>query len=157
MWGKSDEFGQLIRRNWKKDLPGYPMYTLARNLKNLKPALKELNRKKFSDIEVKSIGLELKVKKLQEDIGRNPTMERIEEEHLAVREHKEVSVARDSYMAQKMKRLWIQEGDSNTAYFHGILRGRRDQNKVILLEDMVGVVCDNSKDIQKLMQLWQKI
>ncbi|KAL9247504.1 hypothetical protein vseg_020930 [Gypsophila vaccaria] len=84
MWGKSDEFGQMIRMNWNKELPGYPMYTLARNLKNLKPALKELNRKKFSDIEVKAVALELKVKKLQEDNGRNSTMERIEEEHLAV-------------------------------------------------------------------------
>ncbi|KAL9232293.1 hypothetical protein vseg_007419 [Gypsophila vaccaria] len=148
MWGKSDKFSPLIRRNWNKELRGYPMYTLARSLKNLKPALKELNREKFSDIEVKAVSLEPNVKKLQEDIGRNPTRERIEEEHLAVQELKEVTAARDSYMVQKTKRLWIHEGDSNTAYFHGMVRGRRDQNKVILLEDMAGIICDNSEDIQ---------
>ncbi|KAL9230591.1 hypothetical protein vseg_005924 [Gypsophila vaccaria] len=51
-------------------------------------------------------------------------------------------------MAQKLKRKWVLEGDANTAYFHAILKGRRDQNKVRLLEDRDGVVCDNPKAIQ---------
>ncbi|KAL9237106.1 hypothetical protein vseg_011694 [Gypsophila vaccaria] len=148
MWGKSEEFGPLLRRNWRRDLQGYPMYTLTRNLKSLKHALKDLNKRYFSDIEARAATQEHKVKVLQEDIGRDPTRERIEEEYEALQELKKVTEARDEYMAQKLKGKWVLEGDANTTYFHAILKGRRDQNKVRLLEDMDGVICDNPQAIK---------
>ncbi|KAL9241016.1 hypothetical protein vseg_015176 [Gypsophila vaccaria] len=99
MWGKSEEFDPLLKRNWRRDLQGYPMYTLTRNLKSLKHALKDLNKRSFSEIEVRAASQEHKVMALQEDIGKDPTRERIEEEHEALQELKMVTEARDEFMA----------------------------------------------------------
>ncbi|KAL9244352.1 hypothetical protein vseg_018138 [Gypsophila vaccaria] len=99
MWGKSEAFGPLLRRNWRRDLQGYPMYTLTRNLKSLKHALKDLNKRSFSEIEARAASQEHKVKALQEDIGKDPTRERIEEEYEALQELKRVAEARDEFMA----------------------------------------------------------
>ncbi|KAL9227860.1 hypothetical protein vseg_003502 [Gypsophila vaccaria] len=64
MWGKSDKFCPLIRRCWNKEIHGYPMFGLVTNLKKLKLGLKEINKDQFSDIELRTSLLELKVKKL---------------------------------------------------------------------------------------------
>ncbi|KAL9241055.1 hypothetical protein vseg_015212 [Gypsophila vaccaria] len=129
MWGKSEEFGPLLRRNWRRDLQGYPMYTLTRNLRSLKHALKDLNKR-----------------------------ERIEEEHEALQELKRVAEARDEFMAQKLKGNWVLEGDANNVYFHATLKGRRDQNKVTMLEDMDGVICASPQAIQTaFMDYYQQL
>ncbi|KAL9241058.1 hypothetical protein vseg_015213 [Gypsophila vaccaria] len=158
MWGKSEEFGPLLRRNWRRDLQGYPMYTLTRNLRSLKHALKDLNKRSFSEIEARAASQEQKVKTLQEDIGKNPTRERIEEEHEALQELKRVAEARDEFMAQKLKGNWVLEGDANTVYFHATLKGRRDQNKVTMLEDMDGVICASPQAIKTaFMDYYQQL
>ncbi|KAL9236113.1 hypothetical protein vseg_010817 [Gypsophila vaccaria] len=77
MWGKSEDFGQVVRSNWRRDLQGYPMFTLTRNLKNLKHALKDLNKRSFSEIEIRTASQEQRVKSLQEDIGKHPSRESI--------------------------------------------------------------------------------
>ncbi|KAL9241000.1 hypothetical protein vseg_015160 [Gypsophila vaccaria] len=56
--------------------------------------------------------------------------------------------ARNSFLAQKSKSQWIQQGDSNSAYFHGVIKGRRARNKVIMVEDMKGNCCDNPDSIE---------
>ncbi|KAL9237114.1 hypothetical protein vseg_011702 [Gypsophila vaccaria] len=85
MWGSSEIFCPLIRQNWIKDLPGSHMFKLTRNLKRLKPVLEELNRERFSDIEQSTTTMEHKVRKLQEEIGQNPSLvQLIDEEHRTV-------------------------------------------------------------------------
>ncbi|XP_074303397.1 uncharacterized protein LOC141637889 [Silene latifolia] len=72
------------------------------------------------------------VQKLQEDIGQDPSnLQLIEEVFRPVQELKELSEARDTFLAQKSKQVWIQEGDSNSAFFHGMLKRRRSGNKLL--------------------------
>ncbi|XP_074298606.1 uncharacterized protein LOC141629519 [Silene latifolia] len=42
----------------------------------------------------------------------------------------------------------MKEGDINSAYFHGILKKRRNGNKVIFIEDMKGKMCDSPELVQ---------
>ncbi|XP_074303189.1 uncharacterized protein LOC141637599 [Silene latifolia] len=94
---------------------------LVKNLKNLKPALRSLNREGFSDIEISTNILQ---KQLQE-----------------------LSKARESFLSQKAKHQWIKEGDANSAYLHGMLKKRRNMNKVVMVEDMNGRMCDSQAHI----------
>ncbi|KAL9232505.1 hypothetical protein vseg_007613 [Gypsophila vaccaria] len=72
MWGSAENFNQIIRKEWSRDIPGHPMFKVVQKIKKLKPALKELNRDRFSDIEMQAINLEEKIKGLQEELGQNP-------------------------------------------------------------------------------------
>ncbi|XP_074270202.1 uncharacterized protein LOC141593148 [Silene latifolia] len=69
-------------------------------------------------------------------------------EYEASQELKKLSIARDSYLAQKAKQFWMKEGDTNSAYFHGILKKRRNGNRVFMIEDMNGKMCDNPELVQ---------
>ncbi|XP_074277799.1 uncharacterized protein LOC141601417 [Silene latifolia] len=57
--------------------------------------------------------------------------------------------ARDSFLQQKAKSKWLEEGDINTAFFHGAIKKRCIKNKVIQIEDINGQTCTNTDSIQE--------
>ncbi|KAL9246165.1 hypothetical protein vseg_019735 [Gypsophila vaccaria] len=129
MWGSSERFRPIIRQTWDHSIAGTNMYWLACNLKQLKHGLRELNKERYSDIEQRTSVLETQVKQLQTALGQNPLqMHLIEEEHTALKELKEMRAARDAFLSQKLKGMWLREGDSNTSYFHGLIRSRCNKN-----------------------------
>ncbi|XP_020266342.1 uncharacterized protein LOC109841815 [Asparagus officinalis] len=50
MWTKHPKFLEVVRSAWSFNVRGYNMYKFYSKLKNLKPLLKELNKKNFMDI-----------------------------------------------------------------------------------------------------------
>ncbi|XP_074283636.1 uncharacterized protein LOC141608172 [Silene latifolia] len=150
MWGGSAKFIPLVRENWDAGFTGTPMFRLAKNLKNMKVVLKELNKECFSDIENAATILQKQVEGLQEGINRDPTnVQKITEEYEASIKLQELAKARESFLSQKSKHQWIKDGDANSSYFHGMLKRRRNMNKVAMVEDMNGKVCDTQEQIQK--------
>ncbi|KAL9226108.1 hypothetical protein vseg_001958 [Gypsophila vaccaria] len=100
MWGMSKRFIPVIRRVWNKEKVGNPMFKIVKKLKNLKPTLKELNNDRFSDIELKTTAMEIRVKQLQEKSGQNPYDTIISEEETRARqEFQLLEEARDSFLA----------------------------------------------------------
>ncbi|XP_074305538.1 uncharacterized protein LOC141640755 [Silene latifolia] len=150
MWGGSAKFIPLVRENWDASFTGTPMFRLAKNLKSMKAVLKELNKECFSDIENAAAILHKQVEGLQEGINRYPTnVQKITEEYEASLKLRELAKARESFLSQKSKQQWIKDGDANSSYFHGMLKRRRNMNKVAMVEDMNGKVCDTQEQIQK--------
>ncbi|XP_074266955.1 uncharacterized protein LOC141590250 [Silene latifolia] len=122
-WGTAKDFLPIIKRCWSQGIPGSPMLRLAKNLKFLKPSLKALNRENYSDIEQSTALVQKRVAVLQELIGKDSSnMALISEEAEATKSLRELSEARDSFMAQKAKIQWLQQGDTNSSYFHGVLK-----------------------------------
>ncbi|XP_074318492.1 uncharacterized protein LOC141655305 [Silene latifolia] len=123
MWGGSKDFVPIMRSNWQVSVSGTPMFKLVKKLKLLKPTLRQLNREKYSDIENTT---NVKQKQL------------ITDEYEAARQLKELSTARDSFLSQKAKHKWVKDEDSNSAFFHGLLKQRKHGNKVLRVEDIHG-------------------
>ncbi|XP_074298356.1 uncharacterized protein LOC141629218 [Silene latifolia] len=108
MWGNAKDFLPIIKRCWSQGIPGSLMFRLAKNLKLLKPSLKALNREKYSDIEQSTSVMKKRVADLQELIGRDPSnMALISEETDATKRLRELSEARDNFLAQKAKIQWL--------------------------------------------------
>ncbi|XP_074266247.1 uncharacterized protein LOC141588718 [Silene latifolia] len=121
MWGGSKDFIPIVRSNWEK-------YNDNENATNIK---------------------QKQVEELQAQLGRDPTDMLLRSiEYEAVHLLKELSIARDSFFSQKAKHRWVKEGDSNSAFFHGLLKQRKHWNKVIKVEDIHGKVCDTPEQIQ---------
>ncbi|KAL9235944.1 hypothetical protein vseg_010663 [Gypsophila vaccaria] len=153
MWGKSESFIPTVMDVWKNQIPGSPMFSLVRKLKVLKLPLKELNRDKLSDIEKQTIEKELQLKKIKEELGINPRDSQLSQEELRIRkDFGHLKEARDLYLRQKAKEHWSLEGDLNTAYFHGIIRGRIQRNKVIRITDMTGRDCEDPQEVHTAFQ-----
>ncbi|XP_074305789.1 uncharacterized protein LOC141641010 [Silene latifolia] len=124
MWGKAPTFIPKVYMVWQQEIPGHKMFCVVKKLKALKPVLKEINRECFSDIENATV---LAEKELYAEIKISDSLRRLTE-------------ARDSFLLQKAKVKWTEHGDSNSAYFHGVIRRRCNQNKVIQIEDQNGVI-----------------
>ncbi|XP_074304505.1 uncharacterized protein LOC141639239 [Silene latifolia] len=126
------------------------MFQLVKKFKAVNPVLKQLNKDRYSDIENNTSILQLYVQKLQEELGVNPANTvLIEEEHRGVQDLKHLVEARNSFLAQKAKITWINEGDANTTYFHGAIKQRRVNNKVVMIENQNGKMCASSDQIQE--------
>ncbi|XP_074277774.1 uncharacterized protein LOC141601397 [Silene latifolia] len=111
-----------VREAWGKQYDGYKMFSVVKRLKGLKHVLKKLNMECYSDIENKTINAERRLEQLQKDIVQDisiPVV--IDQEQNAIAELKVLTKARNSFLQQKAKLQWLEEGDQNTAYFHGAI------------------------------------
>ncbi|XP_074304562.1 uncharacterized protein LOC141639300 [Silene latifolia] len=73
MWGGSKDFIPMVRSTWQSKVVGTPMFKLVKKLKILKPALRQLNREKFSDIEQAADIKQKQIEELQDQLDRDPS------------------------------------------------------------------------------------
>ncbi|XP_074315541.1 uncharacterized protein LOC141651740 [Silene latifolia] len=148
MWSKAPSFLTTVQEEWQKSYYGYPMYCVTRKLKSLKRRLKELNKECYSDVENSAILAEKEVMNIQGKLMQDPlNVELIQEEIKALKSFKELSDARQSYLKQKAKTQWLEDGDANTSYFHGAIKKRCSMNKVTQIEEHNGHICSTSQSI----------
>ncbi|XP_074314159.1 uncharacterized protein LOC141649363 [Silene latifolia] len=142
IWGGSKKFLPLVREHWDIGLTGTPMFRLAKNLKNLKPVLKSLNKDGYSDIENAANILQKQV---------------ISDEYEATLKLQELTKSKESFLSQKSKHQLIKDGDANSSYFHGMLKRRRNMNKVVMVKDMNGKMCDTQEQVQDTKKIHRRI
>ncbi|XP_074277933.1 uncharacterized protein LOC141601538 [Silene latifolia] len=136
MWSVADGFQDCVSQVWQNEFSGTKMYKVVKKLKLLKPDLKKLNKAHFSDIENKADIAQLRLKKLQEQIMANPgDKDLIQQESEANQTFNVLYSAKMDYLKQKAKAHWLKDGDSNSAYFHGVLRARRNKNFICQIND----------------------
>ncbi|XP_074298494.1 uncharacterized protein LOC141629377 [Silene latifolia] len=149
MWNKASSFLTTVQEEWQKSYSGYHMYCVTRKLKALKGRLKELNKECYSDVENSAILAEKEVINIQGKLIQDPlNAELIQEEIIALKSFKELNDARQSYLRQKAKTQWLEDGDANSAYFHGAIKKRCSMNKVTQIEDHNGHNCTINQSIQ---------
>ncbi|XP_074271474.1 uncharacterized protein LOC141595408 [Silene latifolia] len=149
MWGKAPDFLTRVQEEWDKNYPGHKMFNVVKKLKALKPMLKDLNKECYADIENATKIAESELAAVQVQINSDPqNAELIQKELDITAKLKQLQPARISLLKQKAKTQWLEDGDSNTAYFHGVIRKRFNLNKVIQIENQRGVIFSDSKGIQ---------
>ncbi|KNA05247.1 hypothetical protein SOVF_192190, partial [Spinacia oleracea] len=118
---------------------GTPMYQVLQKLKNVKIALKKLNKEGFGDIEATKAKTAHALQVLQDELHLNPAdNEVVDKEKQAQQEYMVAHKAMISFLAHKAKAIWLKEGDENTAMFHRSIRRRQMQNTILSIKDMHG-------------------
>ncbi|KAK9750638.1 hypothetical protein RND81_02G209900 [Saponaria officinalis] len=114
MWSMDEKFIQLVTGCWNIRIHGTPMYQLVQKTKNVKKELMTLNRGRFSDVEnrytIACKALESVQLNMQADIYS-----------LELRATE-----------RALNTEWMKEGEENTAYFHSVIKQRRQVNKRLL-------------------------
>ncbi|XP_074299953.1 uncharacterized protein LOC141631143 [Silene latifolia] len=125
MWGQDPNFKALIHEKWKSPIAGTAMFKVVKKLQALKKPLRELNRHGYSDIG-KAAGIaKLRLHNLQERMNLDPTnLVILAEEQEASDDYRHMSNAYHSFLSQKAKINWLQEGDENTQFFHSQINAR---------------------------------
>ncbi|XP_074290446.1 uncharacterized protein LOC141617161 [Silene latifolia] len=135
MWSSAPDFKECVHNWLAQSITWTKMYGIVRKLKLLKPILKQLNRAHFSDVENKSDQVQAKLTHIQQQLVSNPGDEDL----------------------KKAKAHWMTEGDSNSAYFHGVIKARRNKNAILQIKDHMGQLYTEEYGIQEAFLEYYKL
>ncbi|GJT19247.1 RNA-directed DNA polymerase, eukaryota, reverse transcriptase zinc-binding domain protein [Tanacetum coccineum] len=124
------EFLPLVKQSWCVNVEGHKMYILVQKLKRLKMVLKRMSWEKGNLTErVVALKEELKVIQIRsiENVHdaeiRKAAVNKLMEYNEAVNDELKL-------LYQMAKVEWLQEGDRNTAYFHQVIKEKRNTNDI---------------------------
>ncbi|XP_074283032.1 uncharacterized protein LOC141607579 [Silene latifolia] len=123
IWCTASGFLDSVSMNWRKSVYGTKMYRVVRKLKFLKPALRKINRDHFSDIENSADIAHTKLIMLQKELMIKPgDIDLRRQEYEASQTSRVLQEAKINFLRQKAKAHWIEDGDVNSSYFHGVIK-----------------------------------
>ncbi|GJX66681.1 RNA-directed DNA polymerase, eukaryota, reverse transcriptase zinc-binding domain protein [Tanacetum coccineum] len=77
--------------------------------------------------------------RVQESLDRDPSCSRLrEEEMIYVQAYKDASIDEEKLLRQKTKVEWLKDGDSNTSYFHNVIKGRVSKSRIKVIYNDLG-------------------
>ncbi|KAK2435690.1 hypothetical protein QL285_020733 [Trifolium repens] len=134
-WLDHPAFIPFVTEFWEKTvIKGKKAFILKEKLKKLKESLKVWNREVFGlmDLNINKTVKELNEVEdaLAEGLG-DPTQNLSSD---LTRQFWEQIHRKESLLHQKSRSKWIQEGDSNSRFFHASIKGRRRKNTIAMLQ-----------------------
>ncbi|GKE06786.1 reverse transcriptase domain-containing protein [Tanacetum coccineum] len=125
------------------------MFRLVKKLKNLKkPFCKLLYDEGNIHENVNRLRTELD--RVQADLDVDPFNVVLREEEVAyvqaynVGKFNPINLCKgERFLKQKAKILWLKEGDSNSAYFHKVVKGKVSRSRINVVTDSAGTIYEN--------------
>ncbi|GJV28077.1 sodium/hydrogen exchanger 6 [Tanacetum coccineum] len=128
-------FREIMDSGWNVHIKGYAMYRVVKRLKGLKSPFSKLlhNHGNLHD-RVNKIRIELD--EAQKVIDRDPYSSVLYEEHAHyLLAFKEALLDEERLLQQKAKVEWLKAGDSNTSYFHKIVKSKCARNRIEIVSN----------------------
>nr|GEV99763.1 hypothetical protein [Tanacetum cinerariifolium] len=134
-----DDFILVVRRVWNSKIDGFSMFSLVSKLKLLKKPLRKLNFKQGNLFEnVVCLKAELAI--MQSSMSDDPHNKALREEELRLlKAYKTALKDEELFLRQKAKVEWLKASDRNLKYFHNVVKGRCNRNRISYIENMDGV------------------
>ncbi|XP_071726887.1 uncharacterized protein [Rutidosis leptorrhynchoides] len=123
---------------WNQEVHDHTMYKVVKNLRMLKKPIRKLMWSK-GNVHDKVIQCRHELDNAQKVLDADPFHVSARDE--ASRLLKEYNVAiheEESLLKQKSKIEWLRVGDNNTSYFHKVVNGRMNRNRIESLTDTNG-------------------
>ncbi|XP_056688691.1 uncharacterized protein [Spinacia oleracea] len=139
MWQQAPQYMEIVSTAWGCAYQGTKMFQLIQKLKNVKNALKRLNKDGFGEIEARELAASKHLNDLQAALHLNPSSEDLASmEKIAHQEYLVTHAAYLNFLSHKAKLEWVKGGDDNTAMFHRAIRHRQVHNSIFSIKDMYG-------------------
>ena len=148
MWLTNLECNGIISRAWEVDQEGTPMHVVSKKLKKCKKMLMAWNRDHFGSVLKK-------IKTLKERLWRAEAVSvRSGDVDVVIRLKKELNdlCAQEERMWQHRSQVqWLQSGDQNSKFFHGVSTQQKRRNFIKGLHDENGTWQENVEVISGLL------
>ncbi|VFQ97160.1 unnamed protein product [Cuscuta campestris] len=132
MWLKHDSFDNTLKHVWDMRFNGTRQFRLCRKLKMLKHPLKQLNNKDFAHISSRAEEARKSYTDLMDKLYKDP--DNLELLQLVANTRKKASFYSErSFIQQKVKCNFINEGDKCTKFFHAMVKKQSVLNAIPVL------------------------
>lgn len=150
MWAEDHEFLDRVKEAWKREFSGTKQFQVVQKLKQLKGKLRELNRRKFCNIEEQYKEAQEQLNLIQTQLQHYPSHTHLQEQERAcIEEVKVKAQAAMSYWEQKTKIEWCQMGDTNSKFFHAAIKEKVNRNKIISFQNDQGETIENWIEVKQ--------
>ncbi|GJU54334.1 RNA-directed DNA polymerase, eukaryota, reverse transcriptase zinc-binding domain protein [Tanacetum coccineum] len=135
----NNRFKDIVANGWNVSVSGFWMFKVVKRLKMLKKLLRKLLYDLGNLYEiVKKLRHELDM--VQTALDLDPSnLELWEEDAVYLQAFKDASLLEENFLMQKSKVEWLKLGDTNTAYFHKVVKSQATRNRIDCVTTTNGV------------------
>lgn len=148
MWMAHPDYLQIVATEWRRRIKGTQMYGVVQKLRALQRPLQALHRSHYGDIVGQVDLLRKELLNVQHSLQMDPINADLQETERELRDRLLIkSKAAYALMIQQSKAHWLREGDDNSAYFHGILKKRTYQTRIVAITNEEGRVETRKQEV----------
>jgi hypothetical protein len=134
-WLEHPDFFSFVQTTWESlVIHGKKAFIIKEKLKRLKEALKLWNQEVFGIVDINLDKTVKELNDLEEQMANGDNDAAFINSKEKIKQFWEQLHSKESLLQQKSRTKWIQEGDSNTRYFHASIKGRRRRNQIAMLK-----------------------
>jgi hypothetical protein len=134
-WLQHPDFISFVKNTWESlEIHGKKAFVIKEKLKRLKEALRTWNREVFGVLDLDIDKTVKEMNEIEEQIANGVSDSSNLNSKEKVKLFWEQIHYKESLLHQKSRTKWIQDGDSNTRFFHANIKGRRRRNKIAKLK-----------------------
>ncbi|PWA77793.1 RNA-directed DNA polymerase, eukaryota, Reverse transcriptase zinc-binding domain protein [Artemisia annua] len=136
---QNSQFKRTVKESWDMDVSGFHMYKVVSKLKALKKPLRKLLYNK-GNIHDKVVKLRHELDTVQRALDADTfNIDIREEEASYLNAYNDALLVEEQFLKQKAKVEWLRVGDSNSAYFHKVVKSRKARSRIDVITNYDGV------------------
>uniref|UniRef100_A0A803QED6 Reverse transcriptase domain-containing protein n=1 Tax=Cannabis sativa TaxID=3483 RepID=A0A803QED6_CANSA len=149
LWLQEEEATNLIQQNWHQVTTENVADVFVNNLQRCAESLQQWHQQKFGSFKKNISRAQKKVKDLNNDTDRSPTVIQELKHHENVLD--ELLAQEETYWQQRSRVDWLQNGDQNTNFFHAYASSRRKHNTIKFLSDDRGIAVHSKQGMTDII------
>ncbi|KAA0058554.1 LINE-1 retrotransposable element ORF2 protein [Cucumis melo var. makuwa] len=143
------EFKRNMERWWELSVQnGHPRFSFIQRLKSLANLIKPWQKEKFHSLISAKENIIREVDSIDKKELDTPLSQEESNRRLALKaELSDLSLKESQFWFQRAKKLWLKEGDENSAFFHRICSSRQKRNLIHEIQDEEGSIQNTNNNI----------
>ena len=148
-WAEHKDFLPKVAQDWNQYIRGVPMFRICQKLRSLKPILKSLNKKEFSDISTRVLASKAELDSIQWKLDKDPCNSSFQLlERNLFKKYVDLSAVEEKLAHQKSRVQWLGLGDKNSRFFFRSVKSNINRGKILNVEMEDGRVSTNPEETQ---------
>ncbi|XP_019223726.1 PREDICTED: uncharacterized protein LOC109205468 [Nicotiana attenuata] len=121
-WTKQSDYNSLVENTWNKEVQGNDQWILQQKLKAVARCLSNWSKESIGDVFTSVKLSELEMCRLEHEYEANNNDVNRQNLYKAQAEYTRWLKMQESILKQKARIKWAEEGDSNSKYFHSVIK-----------------------------------
>ncbi|XP_071727934.1 uncharacterized protein [Rutidosis leptorrhynchoides] len=151
-----EKFRDCVSEGWKVEIKGHKMFKVVKRMRLLKKQMRKLMWSKghlHNNVDL----IRRELDDIQSLLDKNPECQDTrKQESVTLKKYNEAIYEEECFLKQKSKVEWLRAGDSNTKYFHNVVKGRNHRSKIHAIENQDGMLVEGRDVCNVVLEHYKK-